>query len=172
MIIGQPSSRCKTRAPRRAAPVSVRTRQSLRPVRSLDWRKLKAEVDAYVANLPLDKQAQLPLAGTLPEIMVGIGLLLGGYLFTFQTSDNGGRLVLGGAVVDFQIYQGTVTTVIRVQGDYWHSLPDRVLKDRAQFDLLKSRGYLVWDAWEHDVYVAWEQGRIADFVREGIESAI
>lgn len=104
--------------------------------------------------------------------MVGIGLLLGGYLFTFQASENGGRLVLGGAVVDFQIYQGTVTTVIRVQGDYWHSLPDRVLKDKAQFDLLKSRGYLVWDAWEHDVYRAWEQGRIADFVREGIESAI
>lgn len=158
---------------RRPAPISVRTRvRSFRPSQSFDWRKLKAEVDAYVANLPLDQQAMLPLANSLPEIMVGIGLLLGGYQFTYQSWDNGGRLVLGGAVVDFQVSLGAKVVVIRVQGDYWHSLPVRALKDVAQFDLLKARGYLVWDAWEHAIYQAWLDGRIENFVREGIDTAI
>lgn len=133
---------------------------------------VKGGHDAYVANLPLDQQAMLPLANSLPEIMVGIGLLLGGYQFTYQSWDNGGRLVLGGAVVDFQVSLGAKVVVIRVQGDYWHSLPVRVLKDVAQFDLLKARGYLVWDAWEHAIYQAWLDGRIENFVREGIDTAI
>ncbi len=143
-----------------------------RPVRSLNYRNIEAEAMRLFAMLPLDKQAMIPADGTLPEKIVAYGLILAGYTFAYQIGETGGRLKLGGSVVDFKVALGAKTVIVRVQGDYWHSLPMRKLKDQTQFEILKSRGYLVFDAWESDVYRAFVEGRIAQYVDLGVQTAL
>lgn len=143
-----------------------------RPVRSLNYRKIEEDAMRLFAMLPLDKQAMIPADGTLPEKIVAYGLILAGYTFSYQIGETGGRLKLGGSVVDFKVALGSKTVIVRVQGDYWHSLPVRKLKDQTQFEVLKSRGYLVFDAWESDVYRAFIEGRIAQYVDLGVQTAL
>lgn len=152
---------------------SARTRGTqARPVHSLNYRNIEAEAMRLFAMLPLDKQAMIPADGTLPEKIVAYGLILAGYTFAYQIGETGGRLKLGGSVVDFKVALGAKTVIVRVQGDYWHSLPMRKLKDQTQFEILKSRGYLVFDAWESDVYRAFVEGRIAQYVDLGVQTAL
>ena len=91
--------------------------------------------------------------GTLPERLVRAWLQKSGLLFQEQSALNGGRMIIGGAVVDFLIYLGDPPgLVVRVQGDYWHSQEPRKAKDRVQYERLVAKGYRVADAWEHDIY--------------------
>lgn len=141
-------------------------------MRSLNYRNIEAEAIRLFAMLPLDKQAMIPADGTLPEKLVAYGLILAGFTFAYQIGETGGRLKLGGSVVDFKVALGAKTVIVRVQGDYWHSLPIRKLKDQTQFEILKGRGYLIFDAWESDVYRAFVEGRIAQYVDLGVQTAL
>ena len=61
----------------------------------------------------------------------------------------GGREVKGGQVVDF--YLPLWNLVIRVQGDYWHSLGITNTRDDAQALWLRGHHFQVADIWEHDI---------------------
>jgi hypothetical protein len=140
--------------------------------KTLDYARIKREVMAQIAALSADKQAQVPMMGTLPEIMVGLALTQLGWLFQWQRSELGGRLRVGGAVVDFTVYLGAgKPTVIRVQGDYWHSLPERKLSDEAQASRIRLKGFRLWDAWESAIYQAWLDNRLKSFVEQGVMNA-
>ncbi len=158
--------------PRKApAPTPARSRQvKFKPARP-NYENIKRDVMQAIAQLPADKQAQIPLTGTLPEIMVALALVWLGWLFRCQSSELGGRLQVGGAVVDVIVYLGASQVVIRVQGDYWHSQPDRKLKDAAQWNRLHYLRFRVFDAWEHDIYQAWVEGRLKTFVEQGVQQA-
>lgn len=90
--------------------------------------------------------------GTLPERLVRRYLLDRRIVFQEQ-HPFGAPLRLGGAVVDFLLpFVGRPPgVVIRVQGDYWHTLLPRIGRDRLQYEHLRRRGYRVVDAWEHDL---------------------
>lgn len=173
-VLGRPLGRRLGRRLRRTVqPRSVVPRGVRRaPRRSLPYEKIREEIMAIVADLPPDQQAMIPLAGTLPEIMVALGMLWAGIPFLPQISEDGGRTRLGGSVVDFKVFLGTVPIILRVQGDYWHSLPDRVLKDIVQFERLKRMGFLVVDAWESDIYRAYLEGRLTEYMREVLSGAV
>lgn len=140
--------------------------------KTLDYARIKREVMGQIAQLSAEKQAQIPMMGTLPEIMIGLALVQLAFFFRWQRSESGGRLRVGGAVVDYTVYLGAgKPTIIRVQGDYWHSLPERKMKDEAQADRLRLKGYRLWDAWEHAIYQAWLDGRLKTFVEQGVMNA-
>ncbi len=96
-------------------------------------------------------------AATLPEVIVYGWLIAHNYRadadFTFQSSTMGGRLYLGGMVVDFEILNRTDPIAIRVQGGHWHSGGDVAAKDEAQKLALTAMGYKVVDIWEEDTYI-------------------
>lgn len=139
--------------------------------KSFNYARIEEEVLAEIAKLPRDAQAQIPIAGTLPERMIALALVRLGYYFQWQRSEDGGRLRLGGAVVDFLVYIGIKPTIIRVQGDYWHSLPERKLQDEVQWQRLHLKGYRIFDAWESAIFDAWLNGRLTRFVDEGVLNA-
>jgi len=149
----------------RRAKVDVRAR--VQP----NYSKVKAGVLEAVANLPANKKGLISLAWTLPEIIVGYSLVKLGWHFDAQSSESGGRLYLGGSVVDFKVYLGSGFLCLRVQGDYWHSLPDRVLKDAVQWTRLHALGYRVADLFELDLYQAWVEGNIPKFVEDAVLNA-
>ena len=127
-----------------------------------------------IATLPAHQSNAIPAAGTLPEQMIGLALAWLGYLpgmAQAQMTADGGRLRVGGAVVDWLLFLGAKTVAIRVQGTYWHSLPERKLKDVIQYDRLHKLKYLVCDILENDIYLAWVEGRLKDFVAEKIMEA-
>lgn len=93
--------------------------------------------------------------GTYPEYLVWKWLRDKGYQpgidFQFQSSFFGGRMDLGGLVADFVIDALTPPLVIRVQGDYWHTLPGRRTRDFYEMIRLQEHGFDVVDVWETDV---------------------
>ena len=103
--------------------------------------------------------------------MVAWALIKLGFMFQAQQSELGGRLQLGGGVVDFKVFVGAGIVIVRVEGDYWHSLPERILKDAVQYDRLHRLGYRVADLWEGDIYRAWVDGRLTRFVEDAITAA-
>lgn len=140
--------------------------------KSLNYARIKIEVMAAVARLDREQQSRIPLAGTLPEIMVALALVWLGYPFQAQRPADGGRLRLGGAVVDLLVWLGASQVVVRVQGDYWHNLPDRKLKDTVQWARLHAKGYRVTDIWELAIYRAWVDNRLKTFVDQALLGAI
>jgi hypothetical protein len=153
-------------ARRRPSPGDIRRPRGVKTTirRSLDYQKIKEQVEEAILRLPLEKRWRIP-AGTLPERMVALALCYLDVYFQAQRSEDGGRLRLGGAVVDFLVFIGSLPVVVRVQGDYWHSLPSRKLKDRVQWDRLHMRGYRVADIWEHELYQQWSEGRLPQLIR-------
>lgn len=139
--------------------------------KSLNYNKIEADVMAAIGQLSTDKQAQIPLMGTLPERMVGLALVWLGYIFQCQRPEDGGRLRIGGSVVDFIVYVGGHKVVLRANGDYWHSLPDRKRSDAMQAERLRARGYRVSDLWESKIYEAWVQGGLEQFVEQAVLNA-
>lgn len=141
--------------------------------RSLNYARIKKEVLAAIAALGENDRARIPMAGTLPEQMVALALVWLRLFFSVQMNEDGGRLRMGGSVVDFLVMGagGKKGLVIRVQGDYWHSLPDRKLTDAVQWDRLHAMGYRVADLWESDIYRAWVDGRLKQFVADGVAGA-
>lgn len=91
--------------------------------------------------------------GTLPERLVRAWLIARNIQYIEQGPTFGGTLRIGGAVVDFILpFMGSNPgTVIRVQGDYWHTMDSRIAKDRAQYERLVAKGYTVVDLWEGDL---------------------
>jgi hypothetical protein len=65
--------------------------------------------------------------------------------YEYQVAYFGGRLQLGGAVVDF--YLTDVNIVIRIQGMYWHYYSDttKMYSDQIQKMALEGRGIIVID---------------------------
>jgi hypothetical protein len=65
---------------------------------------------------------------------------------------------MGWAQPDLVVFLPAGPVVIRVQGDYWHSIPDTVAKDEMQRAMLEGntiegkRILRVVDAWEHEIY--------------------
>lgn len=160
-----------TRKPRQRK-LGTRSKQaSLRIPRSLNYQKIQAEFESAVLRLSKRDQARIPVDGTLPERMVCYALVKLNMEFSTQNWKNGGRLFLGGAVVDVIVYLGSIEIIIRVQGDYWHSLPDRIYKDQVQYERLVAQGYIVLDLWEHDLYQAWADGRLVKFVEDSVNNA-
>jgi hypothetical protein len=156
--------------PRAPASATARSRQVKMKPRYLDYAQIKEQVMEAIANLSALERAKIPMSGTLPEIMVALGLIWAKLPFEAQLSYAGGRLSLGGQVIDFKVaYGGTV--IVRVMGDYWHTLPGRKQKDIIQWDRLHAYGYRVADLWEHDIYQAWRDGQLAQVVKKAVEGA-
>lgn len=99
------------------------------------------------------------VVGTLPELCT-YEWLEGRFLFEFQSSLMGGRLIRGGAVADFVIVdlQPGGLVVWRIQGDYWHTRGERARQDAEQKARLLGTWYMgmpivsVVDIWESDIY--------------------
>jgi len=157
---------------KQAKPESSRSKQAkLNIQRSVSYARIEKEVDEAIARLSNEWKRLIPAAATLPERICALVFSWLGWTFQAQQNEDGGRLRIGGSVVDFKVWQGTTIIIVRVQGDYWHSLPDRKLKDLMQWERLHQRGYKVADLWEGALYQAWVDGRIKQFVRDGVMNA-
>jgi hypothetical protein len=89
-------------------------------------------------------------AGTLPERLFRLYLIIRQIPFEEQTIF-GSPLRLGGAIVDFFLPTiGARGTIVRIQGDYWHTLFPRIGRDRMQYERL-IREHDVLDVWESDL---------------------
>lgn len=157
----------KPKKPERQSLVGVR----YAPHKTLDYARIKAEVYAAIARLPHEDQALIPAAGTLPEVMTCLALVWLRYTFRAQIAEDGGRLRLGGSVVDIIVYLGATQTVIRVMGTWWHSSAATKAKDAMQLIFLRAKRYQVFDALEAEIYQAWVDGRLKEYVNEGIMKA-
>lgn len=88
---------------------------------------------------------------TLPELLTEAALRKTGANYRAQ-------LDLGWARPDFVVFDSDGATIIRVQGDYWHSRPGAVANDAQQADRLRRHTVFgqpvrrVVDIWEHDIY--------------------
>ncbi len=78
------------------------------------------------------------LMATKPELAIYQALQRMGLNFEFQSKMLGGRDQKGGLVGDF--YLAEYSLLINVQGEYWHSKPDRMAQDKIQRISLESRG--------------------------------
>lgn len=152
-----------------AANLSRGTRR-MQPRRSINYAEIKAGVYARIAALPAAQQ-QVIGVGTLPEMMVGLALALLGLPAQSQVDELGGRLWIGGGVIDWKVWLGNQIVVVRVQGDYWHSQPDRRTRDLMQLQRLRALGYRVADIWEHELYLAWVENRLKAFVNQKVMNA-
>lgn len=111
------------------------------------------------------KLMQRGIVGTVPELCIYDGLEQRKVSFEFQSSQMGGRHWLGGAVVDFILYNISPNGiyVIRVQGEYWHEGEATERKDEAQrVRLLRHKiGGVpivkVIDCFENDIYDRWPE---------------
>ena len=113
---------------------------------------------------------QLP--GTLPERIVRRWLMKSGLPYYEQQIAEGGHLRIGGAVVDFIVQIGRPPGIaVRVQGSYWHKLPERVAKEFVQYNRLQAKGYRVADLWEGDVYLAVLGGYLNTYLSNTIYGA-
>lgn len=137
----------------------------------LAYVQVRAAVLAAVAALPRSEQWFAATVGSLPELMVGLALTELGLSFGTQLTELGGRLRSGGAMVDFEVPLNGGLVAVRVQGDYWHTLPERIYQDAVQADRLRRKRMLVADVWEHDLYEAWAGGRLREMVRAALLAA-
>jgi hypothetical protein len=152
-------------------PTTTRAKVDVRAKVSPSYAKIKEQVLGAVSNLPAGDKQKISFAWTLPEIIVGYSLVKLGWQFDAQASESGGRLYLGGSVVDFKIFLGIGFICCRVQGDWWHSQPDRIMKDAVQWTRLHALGYRVVDLWEGDLYKAWAENRIPKMVEDAVLNA-
>ena len=121
----------------------------------------------------LEKAALQGVPGTLPERIVWKWLVDEDYRFITQGAEFGGRMVIGGAVVDFVVYDIAGRPVaLRVMGDYWHGpkFPDRQARDDEHYHRLTAMGYLVVDLWEKDIYEAVRRDRLTAYIMGEIEA--
>lgn len=107
------------------------------PVFPFAWGKAIAESDVLP---PLD------WPGTRPEYLVFLALeglgLKEGTDFQYQSSQQGGRMERGGAVLDF--FLPALQLGLNVASLYWHyGRPERVLNDRLQRESLEGAGIRV-----------------------------
>lgn len=116
----------------------------------------------------LEKAAKQGVDASLPERIIWKWLETQRLAFAPQYVEMGGRLTVGGAVVDFLVWGLSGQPVaIRVQGGYWHgpTFHERTIEDRIQADRLRGQGYLVLDLWEQDIYDAVLFDRLDAYIR-------
>lgn len=106
----------------------------------------RTRIDAQAA---LEARAAQGIDGSLEERIVYAALVQHGLKpdvdFTFQSSEFGGRAVLGGLVADFLFDVPKV--VLQVQS-YWHTLTREIeRRDDDQAALLQAMGYVVLELW-------------------------
>ena len=100
------------------------------------------------------------IQGTLPELCAYAWLQRRGIMFEFQAPLLGGRQTSGGAMLDFLVMglSSNGHYAWRIQGEYWHTMPEVELKDfvqAARLKRLKVGGIPiveVVDLWENDIY--------------------
>lgn len=125
-----------------------------------------------VGEDPLEARAvpETKVRGTLPERIVYKALLMRklvpGVDFDFQSSQDGGRLELGGIVADFLFERRRI--VIQVQGPT-HAGYLRSQKDKEQTDALMELGYTVYELQESVIYSAQE---LENWMRSHIDTAL
>ena len=119
-----------------------------------------------VGEDPLEARAvkKETVKGTLPERIVYKALINVLHFqpdadFTFQSSQQGGRLELGGIVADFLF--DYIKLIIRVQGPT-HTRFLRQAKDEEQRMALEEMGFLVKDLWDYTIY---DEYRLEDWLR-------
>lgn len=130
-------------------------------------RQLKG-MTSYDAKDPREQYAvpDSEIHGTLPERIFFKQMkdrrLVNGVDFTFQSSQVGGRLHLGGMVVDFLFERPKLA--VRIQGEHWHGQFDRIngdllsgdivqgRRDDEQGQILEEMNYTVMDLWEGTCY--------------------
>ena len=150
---------------------------SLRQRDLLQREKLRIPDDRYTLHKrgirrpmvgadPLEARAisKGQLRGTLPERIVYRYLtekmrMVDGADFDFQSSLSGGRLEMGGLVVDFRFEP--LKLIINVQGPT-HKEYLRGKKDDEQRSILEDMGYKVYDLWESDIY---DEYKLEDIMR-------
>ncbi len=84
--------------------------------------------------------------GTIPEYSVYWALVRLGYIpdvdFIYQSSQLGGRLDKGGAVIDFEIFEPHIA--LNIQSFYWHyGRPNAIASDLLQRQALEGMGIRV-----------------------------
>jgi hypothetical protein len=152
-------------------PQSSRSKRVRFKASAVNYQKIKEQVLAAIERLPAEKRRLIPANATLPELITAYALVQAGLPFSAQSQTDGGRLRLGGAVVDFKVWLGSRIVIVRVQGDYWHSTPSRKLKDIVQFERLHKYHYRVADLHEHDLYIAWVNGNVVSWVQQMVLGA-
>jgi len=116
----------------------------------------------------LERAAVQGVEGTLPERIIWRWLESQGLMYEAQYVTMGGRLTVGGAVIDFVVWGLSGQPVaIRVQGGYWHgpTFHERTIEDQQQADRLRAQGYIVLDLWEQDIYDAVRFDRLDAYIR-------
>ena len=139
-------------------PFTLRRRGLRRPTIDL----LQQQIERY-------KQEQ-GVEGSIPEMLVHRELTRRKVAFDFQSSQMGGRLQLGGAVVDFLFEDRKLC--LRVMGKYWHSPFDRMghgVNDEEQRLMLIGRGYDVKDLWEKTIM---DPDLLEDWMKRNIDSFV
>lgn len=156
-MIGRPLPTLPTLRTR--SPLSAVARPELKKQGVKPWEPTPPDVDT------LERIAADP-PGTLPERLVKAWLDDRHIPYTSQHVEGGGDLRLGGAVIDFLLPTLGIPpgTIIRVQGDYWHSMKERKDKDWMQYQTLVRKGYRVIDAWEGDLRDAALQGNLYTYL--------
>lgn len=114
------------------------------------------------------------IRATYPEATVHRELtrrrLVDGIHFDFQSSMLGGRIDLGGAVVDFLFLDRPIA--LRVQGEFWHqpfSAMGQGVNDEDQKLQLELRGYTVLDLWESTIL---NRDQLEDFLVRHIDTQV
>jgi len=166
-------------APRRIEEIALRPRPvkkaTVDPELVQRWEQVIGRSRALRAYRTYQEMLRKGEVGTLPEILT-YGWLQGRpHLFDFQSSLLGGRLIMGGAVADFIIYDISPDGLViwRVQGDHWHSMPDRIAKDQAQKERLLRERYMntpvvqVIDCWESSIY--YQSPAVFEAAEAGVE---
>ena len=127
---------------------------------------VKKQVPGRVED-PVEKAALQGVPGTLPERIVWKWLEDEDRLYETQLAELGGRFWVGGAVVDFVVYDlGERPVALRVQGDYWHGpgQGERQARDDEQAVRLAGLGYVGGDLWEGELYEAARYDRVGRYI--------
>lgn len=131
------------------------------------WEEINLEPDWFtlhkrgvrrikVGDDPLEARAVShdAVKGTLPErivykYLVSMLDMVSGIDFTFQSSQEGGRMELGGIVVDFLF--PSQRAILQVQGPT-HDQFLRKAKDQEQMGILEAYGYNVYEIQDDTIY--------------------
>jgi len=88
------------------------------------------------------KKRGLITEDTKPERMVENYLLFNNILYVKQFKYKYG-------IADFWLPEDNI--IIEVLGNYWHSLPEKIEKDKKKISYLKNKGFDVIVMWESDI---------------------
>jgi very-short-patch-repair endonuclease len=105
--------------------------------------------------------------GTLEERIMYLALTKRNIEFDFQSSIQGGRLLLGGMVADFILLDRPV--IIRVQGTKWHQGLLATARDEIQKAYLEAMGYIILDIWDWQIH---NEELLEDWLRTNIDVGV